>query len=516
MKIVTLEIGSSAVKAGVCAFDPAAGTDAPMTVLAVEEEPLVNCVRYGRIQNVEDVKAQTALVLRRLAARPEMAGDTIRGVYVGIGGRSMSTVQTSAELPLPGEQLISDSLIERLHNEAVASIDRTKREVFEILPLRYTVNGVATSRPVGTYGSSIGGDFTVIVCDPLNARNIDRVVIERLNLQVCEYEVRPLALAEAVLTQEEMTRGCMLADVGAETTTVVIYTQGALRYINTIPLGSRNITRDLAVGLGLTEERAEEVKLRVGNAVSEGSPTSADQIEIDSYVQARAGEIVANIDAYIGFAGLTPEDLRAGIVVTGRGARLRNFCRLLSEYRQMDVRMASVPAGVRIADSSLNAAGCLDLIAVALAGRRDAVLDPDIPVSVEEPEPVTEEKEEEKPRQQEEPVTDVRSDYRDEEEETESPDERHYGREDGQFGYGDDDEEEDRPRHSGRRHNVDDDLLDSDEEERRRRRSKEAMKDADRANKDRSLSGKLGSLRDRLMTLTGNILSKTDDGRDIE
>lgn len=510
MKIITLEIGSSAVKLGAASFDPTAGPDAPVTMLAVEEEPLLNCVRYGRIQNVEDVKKQTLMALSRLSCRPELEGAEITGVYAAVGGRSLGSLRTRARLTLPDERLITDDLIERLKNDALAEVPQGT-EVLDICPLQYTVNDVATPRPVGAYGNIISGEFTVVTCAPLNIRNIERVVTERLNLDVCGYIVRPLAIGSAALSIEDTNAGCMLVDCGAETTTVTIYMHGAPVYIATIPIGSRNITRDLSAGLALTEDKAEEIKLRVGNAMPDGIPGNTRQIEIDSYVQARAYEIVANIVAYIGFAGLQPADLRAGIFVTGGGARLRNFCNLLRMHSGCEVRMATLRTQVHIADPSINPQDNLDLIAVTIEACRVYMSDETIPDCVAAPQSEPEPEPEPEPEQTaDKPQETELSEYSE-------------GSEISDFSDDDDDDDE------GDRHVDDEDVLvDDDEAERRRearedkirrdkaRREMEQAKNANRQRNENVITGFWNRAGRSLGKLATDIFKDSSEGKDLD
>ena len=104
-----------------------------------------------------------------------------------------------------------------------------------------------------------------------------------------------------------------------------------MQYLATLPLGSRNITRDITK-LNYLEEQAEELKREVGNAQGgAGMPSSmnsgVDVTAVNNYVSHRAGEIIANINAQIGYAGLKSADLPAGIILVGRGARLRGWPR---------------------------------------------------------------------------------------------------------------------------------------------------------------------------------------------
>ena len=368
--IIALEIGTSAVKAGVAIPDSDTGT---ITLVAAEEEPLNNSVRYGRIQNVEEVTRHTLLALDRLASLPEFAGSKITGVYTAVGGRSLCSVRTSARLVFPEESEITNDTIERLQEEAMAQVS-DKQEVLDIIPLRFTVDDIATQRPVGAFGTRVTAEFTIVVCNPVNTRNITRVVADRLNLDICGFVVRPLALADLCLGIEDTKPGCMLVDVGAETTTVAIFKGGALHYLATIPVGSQHITRDLAFGLGVIDEQAESIKVRLGNAMGDPAATlSAEQRQIDNYVQARSNEIIANIVAQAEFAGFQSGELRAGIIVTGRGAKLKNFCKQLEVQSHMTVRAATVPPSVRVSNPALSGADLLPLMAVAAEGARMAV-----------------------------------------------------------------------------------------------------------------------------------------------
>jgi cell division protein FtsA len=362
--VISLEIGSSAAKIGAASFDADLGSEAPVTVIAIEEEPLTNCVRYGRIQNVEDVTRHTMLALDQLNGRTGVYPRKVTGVYTAIGGRSLASCKASASLTLPEESEITNDIIERLKNDAMLQVPQG-RIALDVIPLKYTVDEIVTNRPVGSFGTRIKAEFTIVFCDPLNERNLERVIVERLDLDICGYVVRPLAIANLALTHEETKPGCMLVDLGAETTTVAIFKDGALQYLATIPLGSHNITRDLASGLGVVEEQAEKIKVRLGNAISDSATLTREQIEIDNYVQARVTEIIANILAHIGFAGFKSSDLCSGIIITGRGAKLRNFCQLLQSQSRLQVRVATIPGNIYVADPAINPNDNIDLIAVA-------------------------------------------------------------------------------------------------------------------------------------------------------
>lgn len=387
--IISVETGSSAVRAAAAQVTVESGEPrGRLTLFAVADEPLNNVVQYGRVINVEEVAAKTRTVLKRLQTSPELAGKPIVGVYAGIGGRSVHTVPARVELPMPDEVEITQQVVERLQDQAIDSVD-PRWEVLDIIPLGYNIDGTATMRPVGVYGRRVTADFNIVVCNPVNVRNLQRVIVDRCGLNICGFVVQPLALADMVLTAADTKPGCMLVDLGAQTTTVSIYKDNALRYLATIPMGSQHITNDLAHGLGIVEQQAETVKIMRGNAIEAATNQSAEQRQIDKFVQARVIEIIANIVAQLDYAGFSSDSLRAGIVVTGQGAKLKNFSKLLEIQSHMTVRPAAVPTMVRLSVETRNAADLLPLMAISTEG---AVLcnlpdtEPCVDVPVQQPE----------------------------------------------------------------------------------------------------------------------------------
>ncbi len=335
-------------------------------VIAAEEEKLIDSVRYGCIQNV-DVSNAISRVCERLEAYPRLKDATITGVYVGLGGKSLSSKIVEVSTTLPAEMEITAQLVADLKAKAETMVD-TSRDVVDVVPVRFAVDNKAQNNPVGSYGQQLGARMAAVSCMPQIKRMLRRVLAERLGFDINGYIVRPLAEAAMALTDDERRLGCLFVDFGAETTTVAIYKNGAPVYLVTLPMGSRNITIDLT-SLNYIEERADEIKRNSGNAMPpEGirrpGADGIDYTEVNNYVHARAAEIIQNILAQIEYAGLKAADLPGGIVIVGGGSRLRGFNDLLGKQGKMKVRMGSVQGPVRISDGAIHPADNL-----AAAGR---------------------------------------------------------------------------------------------------------------------------------------------------
>ena len=371
--IIALEFSGTQVKGALAKAPAAQGSPLAIpTVEAVAHEDKATCVQYGRVHNLIDAAKDASFVIQKLENSPKISQGKITAAYVGLAGRSLGSMRASAELVLATEQEITDDIVSRLIGEATKMVPGDKMAL-AVLPTRFIVNKQTTKSPVGSLGSKIKGEFTVVTCSPVNRRNLERVLDDRLRLPVKEFVVTPLALADMVLGEEEKQLGCVLVDLGAQTTTVSIYKDRALQHLATLPMGSNNITVDIATGLSHVKERAELVKIRQANALPEPvSPTDADANRLNCYVQARVGEIIANVAAQIEFAGFKPADLSAGYILTGRGAKLKNMAKAFDAQTKMKARHASIPATVNIADPSIEPADYASLIAIALAGAKAA------------------------------------------------------------------------------------------------------------------------------------------------
>lgn len=403
--IVALEIGSSKVKGAVGTVDE----NGVLTVKAVEEEPILDCVRYGIVSNAEEVAGRTNLLLNRLESR--LNGRIIDAVNISIGGRSFRTDRRECERILPQEVEISAEIIEQLINETASTVSAS-RDLLEVVPYAYFVDKSRTPRPIGSLGSSIRMLSNIITCRMQVKRNLCHLINEKLGLKINSFVLRQLAIADFTLTPDEKRLGCMLVDCGAETTTVAIYKQGNLQYMVTLPMGSRNITRDLT-HLNLVEEEAEDIKIRLGNAhtdfkISELS-SGVDAAMVQRYISFRAGEIIANIKEQITLAGLKSTDLPAGIILVGRGARLAGFNERLAKASQMKVRFGNAArTDVRVGDPRISISDSLDVISTLYEVSRnnpvDCLVMPEIEPEIEtEPQPEPEKKEEHTPVAEPEP-----------------------------------------------------------------------------------------------------------------
>lgn len=366
--IVAIEIGSSKTVGAVAEKR----SNGQLVVVGIESEPTLNFVRYGCIQNVESTKASINRILLKLSNRID--GD-ISSVYVGVSGRSIHSMPTEVQHSLNTEQAITQTLLDNIKSDATRN-SLNNYDTIDVIPRSYTIDKIEIRNPVGSFGTDIKARLNLIVAKPSLLMNLKRAFTQQT--QIKGLITTAVAVADAVLTADERSLGCMLVDMGAETTTVSIYRNDSLVYLVTIPLGGRNLTRDITA-LGIREENAEKIKRNLANPLKPAAdPVTIDNIrssDASNYILARTGEIIANITAQVSNAGMSLNDIHS-IVLVGGGAMLKGLDQEISDSvnissNSISVRIASsIPSQLTTATTIPNIVENIGVMALLIAGSK--------------------------------------------------------------------------------------------------------------------------------------------------
>ncbi|MGM9803864.1 MAG: cell division protein FtsA [Muribaculaceae bacterium] len=321
--IVAIEIGSSKAVGAIAELT----ANGQLKLLGIESEPTINYVRYGCIQNVESTKTCINRIIFKLN---QIVDGDIKSVYVGVSGKSLHSVPTESQCSLSSEQAITQALLDRIKSDATRN-GLNNYDTVDVIPRSYAIDRRENPNPVGSFGTNIVARLNLIVARPNIKTNLRRVFNQQV--QIKDFITTAVAVADAVLSNDERKLGCMLVDMGAETTTVSIYRDNALVYIHTIPLGGRNLTRDITT-LGILEETAEKIKRNIAfPLVPQADVVTIDNVrssDASNYILARTGEIIANINSQVNYAGLLLSDIHY-IVLVGGGAMLKGIDKKIDE-----------------------------------------------------------------------------------------------------------------------------------------------------------------------------------------
>lgn len=326
-----------------------------ISVIAHEVESSSSCIRRGYVYNVEE----TANKVKRLILKLEnkLQGSKIGKVYVGIGGQSLRSLEHTVPKILGPEGVVTEEIIDALYKEC-QGYHPDMLDVLDIVSPAYYLDGKFEPNPVGIPCNRIEARYKLIVGRPSLRRYVKNSIGERAKIEIAGLIISPLALAEAVLTEDEKNLGCALIDFGAGVTSLAVYKNGVLVNLSVIPFGGNLITKDIT-SLNMVDAEAERIKCTYGSALIEKDNTANIQVssaegvglrqlplsELNMVVEARTQEILENVYEQLKETGLM-DNLGAGVVITGGASSLKNLTEVINKRLNTEVRFATLRKNV--------------------------------------------------------------------------------------------------------------------------------------------------------------------------
>ena len=339
--IVAIELGSSKVT-GIAGQK---NLDGSIQILAVVKEESSAFIRKGVVYNIDKTAQCLTSIIKKLETQLKTE---IRQVYVGIGGQSIRSVRNVIGKDLPNESIVTQEMVIELM-DANRNMTYPDQEILDAAVQEYKVGSQFQIDPVGIQATRLEGNFLNILERKAFYKNLNKC-FETANINIAEMYLAPLALADSVLTEAEKRSGCALVDLGADTTTVSVYSKNILRHLAVIPLGGNNITKDIAT-LQMEESDAERMKLKYAAAYTDNNDIDNDlkysidperQIESRKFieiVEGRLEEIIENV--WYQIPSEYYDKLLGGIILTGGGSNLKNIEKAFNNHTHVDkIRVA--------------------------------------------------------------------------------------------------------------------------------------------------------------------------------
>ena len=339
--IVAIELGSSKVT-GIAGQK---NLDGSIQILAVVKEESSAFIRKGVVYNIDKTAQCLTSIIKKLETQLKTE---IRQVYVGIGGQSIRSVRNVISKDLPNESIVTQDMVIELM-DANRNMTYPDQEILDAAVQEYKVGSQFQIDPVGIQATRLEGNFLNILERKAFYKNLNKC-FETADINIAEMYLAPLALADSVLTEAEKRSGCALVDLGADTTTVSVYSKNILRHLAVIPLGGNNITKDIAT-LQMEESDAERMKLKYAAAYTDNNDIDNDlkysidperQIESRKFieiVEGRLEEIIENV--WYQIPSEYYDKLLGGIILTGGGSNLKNIEKAFNNHTHVDkIRVA--------------------------------------------------------------------------------------------------------------------------------------------------------------------------------
>ena len=355
---VGIDIGTYQVKVVVSESDPESERVMPRILGTGFAES--KGLRHGYIVNSRDV---TRSVSQAVAQAEKASGIKVKKAFISIGGISLQSVTAVGSAVISrADDEVSALDVDKATSAAERNIPASQtvnRKIIHTVPLSYKIDGKPVfGRPLGMKGNKLEARVLFVTC---LSQHLDDLVdsITDAGIEVLDVVASPIAGSLVTLTKNQKVAGCLLANIGAETVSIVVYENNLPISLEVFPIGSTDITNDIALGHKLPIEDAESLKR--GSL----SNSQVSKKKLDEIVAARLWDIFDLIEAHlkkIDRSGLLP----AGIIITGGGSGIATIEDLAKAALKLPSRIANMSVNGKegIRDSSWSVAYGLTILGV--------------------------------------------------------------------------------------------------------------------------------------------------------
>jgi cell division protein FtsA len=351
--ITGLDIGTGSIKMLSVSKKSA---DDDFEIVGFAQAPALG-IRRGVVVDVPKVST----IISSLASKiSEDSGFPIDSVYANLGGSHIFCTPSNGLVSVSrADQKISEEDIDRVLKAAQAISLSSNKEVIEVLPKEFIVDGGSSVKDaLGMEGVRLEAEALVLCGFGPYLKN-SSLTVQGSGLVVNDIIFSSLASAKAVLTPREKELGVCILDIGAGTTDMAVFEEGGLIHTAVFPVGSGHITNDIAICLKTNIDTAERIKIEFGSCSfslkkgkekkikvdfkeefgDEGSVLFSKR-ELSNIIEARVGEIFDLVNRElksISKQGMLP----AGIILTGGGAKLPGIKEMAKKQLKLPCRIGT-------------------------------------------------------------------------------------------------------------------------------------------------------------------------------
>jgi cell division protein FtsA len=312
---------------------------------------------------VTDIESASRAIERSIEKAERTSGFEINSALVSLAGSHVSSVNSRGVVGISGRVIDQEDVYRALDSAQAVAIPHN-REIIHVIQRGFIIDGQDGIRqPIGMHGFRLEVEAHIITAAASTVENL-RQCVSGAGIEVSQFVLNPLAAGEMVLSETERSMGVAVVDLGAGTTDIAIYINGDVWHTSVIGYGGNSVTSDIAQGLRLPIEVAEEVKLQHGYAnmdeigedetfavKSFGSeqPSTINRRELVNIIEARVEEIFQLIEREIknsGYDGMLP----AGLVLTGGASQLPGIKKLASRVTNLPCRIGKPEKMVGLTD----------------------------------------------------------------------------------------------------------------------------------------------------------------------
>lgn len=340
------------------------GTNFVRTVLGTIKGEEISVIGYGEVPTegmrrgvVKELVPPAKAIDECLAKVEGMSGVKVDRATVSINGTHIGSTKIDGMIAVGvAEHEIDENDLVRIADTAVTGKVPANRETLALVPYEYVLDGQGgIHEPLGMHGARLELRANVVSALTPDCDNLRKVCESAQVEPHGPFEPTAVAAARAVTTSSQRENGVGIVDMGGATTSIAIYDEGELQFVGVIPIGSNDVTKDLATVLATIPDVAEEIKVRFASAVA--GEIEKDIVikrgreefrfkrkDVDEVVEARLEEIFEAIRKMMKIAGYDKR-LPEGLVLCGGGAKLRDIDKFARKQVELAARVAK-PSGI--------------------------------------------------------------------------------------------------------------------------------------------------------------------------
>ncbi len=288
-----------------------------------------NGLKRGVVVNID---ATVQSIQQALKEAELMADCKISRVYTGITGSHIRGINSSGMVAVKDKEVTQADVARVVETARAINISSDQRLLL-VEPQEFVIDGQDVKEPIGMSGMRLEAKVHIVTGAQSAAENIIKCV-RRCGLEVDQLMLNPLASSLSVLTEDERELGVVLVDIGAGTTDVAIFTNGAIRHTAVIPIAGDLITSDIAMALRTPTKDAEDIKVENGYAkqlladpdtqvevpgLGDRGPRMLSKQALAGVIEPRVEEIFSLVQQVVRESGYE-EVLSSGVVLTGGSA----------------------------------------------------------------------------------------------------------------------------------------------------------------------------------------------------
>lgn len=340
--VVGLDVGTAKVMAVVAEVLP----DGELKLAGLGVAPSYG-IKRGVVVNIE---ATVKSIQQALGEAELMADCRITRVYAGITGSHIRGFNSSGMVAVKDKEVTSMDVARVVETAKAINISSDQR-ILLVEPQEFIIDGQDVKEPIGMSGIRLEAKVHIVTGAQSAAENILKCV-RRCGLEVEQLMLNPLVSSVSVLTQDERELGVAVVDIGAGTTDIAIFANGAIRHTAVIPIAGDLITSDIAMALRTPTKDAEDIKVASGHAkqllvdpteqvkvpgLGDREPRMISRQALAGVIEPRVEEIFAMVAQVIRESGYE-EVLSSGIVLTGGSCAMPGMLELAEDIFLKPVR----------------------------------------------------------------------------------------------------------------------------------------------------------------------------------